>query len=328
VHHDVWDYDVPAQPVLYEHHTSSGSIPAVISATKRGTIFLLNRLTGQPLFPVEERPVPATDVPGEQSSPTQPVPTKPGPLTALSLKRSDIWGLTPWDKAACLKIFDGLDNKGPFTPPSLRGSLVFPGLGGGINWGSVSVDPTRRRMVVNLQTLPFIVKLVPREQAKALGPITDIDSTGAQEGTPYMAARSAFVSPSMKPCTAPPWGRIMAIDLDTGAVKWSRILGNLNDRAPFGIGRLLPWGTPNVGGSLQTGSGLIFIGATMDRYVRAFDSDNGEELWRYELPFTAQATPMTYRGSDGHQLVVIAAGGHGVLGTQPGDALVAFHLEH
>jgi len=325
VHHDVWDYDVAAQPVLFEQRRDGRDIPAVIGATKLGFIFLLNRLDGSPLFPVEERPVPLSAVPGEHSSPTQPFPTRPAPLHPLALSRDDLWGLTFWDRQKCQAQFDALDYQGVFTPPSLKGALQFPGLGGGINWGSVSVDPVRNRMIVNLQSAPFQIRLVPRGQSAQSGAANDLVGLNPQEGTPYVAVRGVFISPLQTPCIAPPWGRLLAIDLNSGEKLWERPLGNLHTLAPL-IGNWLDWGTPNSGGSLQTGGGLVFIAATMDKYFRAFDADTGAELWRFELPFSGNATPMTYRAKNGRQYVVIAAGGHGALGTETGDALMAFAL--
>lgn len=323
VHHDLWDYDLAAQPVTYLHE---GRTPAVIAATKLGFVFLLDRLTGKPLFPVEERKVPASRVPGEQASPTQPFPTRPAPLHPLELARDDIWGLTFWDRGKCRAAFDALDYDGVFTPPSLKGTLEYPGLGGGINWGSVSVDPVKRRMVVNLQTAPFLIKLVPRGQYK--GPMHggDLVAVGPQEGTPYVVVRGPFLSPLKTPCVPPPWGKLVAIDLDTGDKLWERPLGNLHGMAPFGDH--FETGTPNSGGSMQTASGLVFIAATMDAYIRAFDADDGRELWRHELPFGGHGVPITYRAKpNGPQYLVIAAGGHGALGDAVGDAVVAFTLD-
>ncbi len=324
VHHDLWDYDVAAQPVAYE---AKGGVPAIIQPTKLGMLFLLNRQDGTPLFPVEERPVPQSTVPGEHSSPTQPFTTKPAPLLPTTLTHDSVWGVTFYDKHQCQKEFDALDYQGPFTPPSLKGILELPGLGGGINWGSVSVDPARHRMIANVQMLPFTIKLVPRDQVKGANhPSSDLVGFGPQTGVPYAVARAPFLSPWGTPCIPPPWGRLVSIDLDTGTVLWEKTLGNLNanPKAPV-VGKFFNWGTPNLGGSLQTASGLIFIGATMDQYFRAIDSDTGEELWRADLPFAAQSTPITYRATPhGKQYVVIAAGGHGALGETPGDALIAF----
>jgi quinoprotein glucose dehydrogenase len=333
VHHDVWDYDIAAQPVLFEQH---GRTPAVVAATKTGQLFLLDRTSGKPLFPVEERAVPQSTVPGEQSAATQPFPSLPLPLHPQTLTEDDIWGLTPIDRAACLEKFREVKYQGIFTPPGFDTTLVYPGLGGGVNWGSVSVDPARNLMIVNSMRVPYTVKLVPREQA---GDLSGSDQVGAnaQEGTPYVVVRDAFLSPWGTPCVAPPWGLLTAIDLDTGALVWERPLGNLRNLAPLGMGRFFEWGGPNTGGSIQTAGGLTFIGASMDGYFRAFDSRNGEELWRHALPAPAQATPMTYRVTPGgRQFVVIAAGGHGPLAYAAkgpekmasllGDTLVAFAL--
>ena len=326
VHHDLWDYDVAPQPVLYESHIGGRIVPAVAQATKTGQVFLLNRLDGTPLFPVEERPVPPSTVPGETASPTQPFATRPAPLAPLAITRDDLWGLSFYDKGKCQEQFDQLDYKGIFTPPSLRGALEYPGLGGGVNWGSVSIDPVHRRMVVNMQTAPFTIKLTPRAQYHGNQGGSDLVGLGPQEDTPYVVERGPFLSPFKTPCVQPPWGRLIAIDLDTGDKLWEQPLGTLHGLAPL-VGDRLHWGTPNSGGNLQTAGGLVFIAATMDKYFRAFDANSGEEVWRYELPYAGNATPMSYRVKpNGRQFIVIAAGGHAPLGTEPGDAIVAFAL--
>lgn len=333
VHHDIWDYDVAAQPVAFEFQGAGGPVPALIVATKLGHVFVLNRLSGEPLFPVEERAVPQTTVPGEYSAPTQPYPTRPPPLHDETLDPDEIWGLTFWDRGKCRERIAALDNRGKFTPPSLQGSLQYPGLGGGINWGGLSVDPAHRRMVVNLQTAPFTVRLVPRAEYEAahtgapkIADANELVALNLQAGTPYVAVREPLLSPLMTPCVKPPWGRLLAIDLDRGEILWQRKLGNLHGLAPF-VGDRLDWGTPNSGGSLQTAGGLVFIAATMDQYFRAFDANSGEELWRYELPYAGNATPMSYRArAGGRQFIVIAAGGHAGLGTATGDAIIAFAL--
>ncbi|MGH8446901.1 MAG: pyrroloquinoline quinone-dependent dehydrogenase [Solimonas sp.] len=323
VHHDLWDYDLAAQPVTYLHQ---GKTPAVIAATKLGFVFLLDRLSGAPLFPVEERAVPASTIPGERVSPTQPFPTRLAPLHPLTLKRDELWGLTFWDRGKCQAAFDALDYRGVFTPPSLKGTLQYPGLGGGINWGSVSVDPVKRRMVVNLQTAPFVIRLVPRKDYQGGTGGGDLVGVNPQEGTPYVVVREPFLSPLKTPCVPPPWGKLVAIDLDSGDKLWERSLGTLNGMAPFGDH--FDTGTPNSGGSMQTAGGLIFIAATMDKYLRAIDAADGRELWRHELPYAGAAVPISYRvRAGGPQYLVIAAGGHGALGTQVGDAVVAFTLD-
>jgi len=334
VHHDIWDWDVAAQPVLFEQH---GTVPGLIAATKTGNIFLLNRETGKPLFPVEERPVPASMVTGERSSPTQPFPTLPEPVHPHTITEDDIWGLYPGDRDACLAQFRELDYRGIFTPPGLdKFALLWPGLGGGVNWGSVSVNPRENILVVNSMRVPYTVKLVPRAEADALDG-TDLVGANPQEGTPFVVVRGGFLSPHNTPCTAPPWGVLTAIDLDTGATLWEKPLGNLEELAPLGLGRFFDWGTPNTGGSLQTATGLVFIGATLDGYMRAFDLKSGQVLWQDKLPAPAQASPMTYRlHPQGKQYIAIAAGGHGPLayaakgtdglGELLGDALVVYSL--
>ena len=334
VHHDLWDYDVAAQPVIFEQH---GKIPGVIGATKTGHIFLLNRETGEPLFPVEERPVPAPPVPGEYSSPTQPFPTLPRPIHPDRLTEEEIWGIYPGDRDACLDQFRQFDYQGIFTPPPLNDTaLLWPGLGGGVNWGSVSVNPVSNIMLVNSMRVPYTVKLIPREDAGSLDG-TDLVGANPQEGTEYVVIRGGFLSPHNTPCTAPPWGVLTAIDLDTGKTLWEQTLGNLEELAPLGIGKWFNWGTPNTGGTLQTATDLVFVAATLDGYIRAFDTRNGELLWEDKLPTPAQATPMSYRLSkSGKQFIAIAAGGHGPLAYAAkgpdalaeflGDAVVAYTL--
>jgi len=326
-HRDLWDYDNAAQPVLFDFQDKDGAlIPAVIGATKLGTIFLLNRLDGTPLFPVEERPVPQTDVPGEWTSPTQPFPTRPQPLAPISFGPDDVWGLTFWDKKKCREAVDKLDAKGTYTPPSLRGTMVYPGLAGGINWGSVSVDPVTNRMIVNLTIAVFQVRLVPRETVdhEFTGEMTFV-GMDPMEGTPYVLERGPLLSPWGTPCFPPPWGKLVAVDLNSGEIQWERPLGNLKGNAPLGLGRFFEWGTPNLGGSIQTAGGLAFIGGTMDKEFRAFDTETGKQLWRYGLPNAANAIPMTY-SVNGKQYVVVASGGHNPMGNEAGDSLIAFAL--
>ncbi len=326
VHHDIWDYDVAAQPVVYPRE--DGSL-AVVAATKQGHVFLLDAESGEPLFPVEQRAVPQTDAVGEYTAPTQPFPTKPQPLHPSRITEDDLFGVFPGDKDHCKTVFAGLRHEGIYTPPSMEGTLVNPGIGGGINWGSVSIDPVARRMIVNQQINPFLVQLVKREDMSGEG-ARDLVGFNPQEGTPYVVSRNFFTTPfpDMRPCIKPPWGKITAIDIDSGDILWDKPLGNLNGLAPLGIGRFLNWGVPNTGGSVQTASGLIFIGATMDRYFRAFDADSGEILWQHELPYSAHATPATYRlRADGKQFVVIAAGGHAGIMSPTGDTVIAFALK-
>jgi quinoprotein glucose dehydrogenase len=326
VHHDLWDYDVASQPVLYPHPLGGErSRPALAQATKMGHVFLLDRVSGTPIFPVEERPVPSGGVSGEIVSPTQPFPTRPPPLHPHALPDEEVWGLTPIDRAECRRIVAALRNEGIFTPPSLEGSIVFPGLGGGVNWGSVSIDPTRGRLIVNSMRNPFVVRLLPRDDAEDTKS-GDLVGAQPQEGTPYVVERTPLLSSWGMPCTPPPWGLLTSIDLATGQIEWEVPLGHLRELAPA-FGGFLEWGTPSQGGPIQTAGGLVFIAATMDRTQRAFETETGEELWQTRLPASGHATPMTYRlRPEGRQFVVIAAGGHAALGSPAGDTLIAYAL--
>lgn len=327
VHHDLWDYDLASQPTLITLERDGESIPAVVQATKMGHIFVLHRETGEPLFPVEERAVPPSTVPGERAWLTQPFPLKPPPLLPERMTPDSAWGLTPWDRAKCREKMERLRYEGIFTPPSLEGTLEYPSMIGGANWGGVAVDSVRRVLVVNLNRFASWVRLIPREDYDAARRAEGAEgSFTAQEGTPYGMNRDAgLVGPLDVPCTPPPWGKLVAIDIDAGEVRWDVPLGTTRDIAPIPVS--IGWGTPNLGGPIVTGSGLVFVGAAMDDYLRAFDIATGEELWKGRLPAGAQATPLTYRlQPGGKQYVVIAAGGHGGLETTPGDYLVAFAL--
>jgi len=325
VHHDVWDYDVASQPALFEIPGEEEPVPALAQATKMGHIFLLNRETGEPLYPVEERPVPESDVPGEALSPTQPFPTHPPPIHPATFTPDDAWGFTPWDERACRELVAAHRSDGIFTPPSLSGSIQFPGSAGGANWGSVAIDPRKRVLFVNQSRLPSVVTLIPRAEYEKLDP-ADYgypNELYPMEGTPYGVKRTPLLSPFGALCNPPPWGTLTAVDLDTGEVLWESTLGTTRDQAPFPL--WLPLGSPNLGGPIATAGGLVFIGATTDKFLRAFDAETGEEVWSRRLPYTANATPLTYRlRQGGRQFVVVAAGGHGW--SEPGDALLAFAL--
>jgi quinoprotein glucose dehydrogenase len=327
VHHNIWDYDLPAQPSLITVRKDGMDIPAVAQATKMGFLFLLHRETGEPIFPVEERPVPQSDVPGEQSWPTQRFPTKPQPLAPTRLSSDDAWGLSPWDRGQCQKLIERYRNDGIFTPSSLGGTIQYPGVIGGTNWGSVAFEPRRGWVILNMSRLPSATGLIPRETLNARKPDLPDDATISQmKGTPYGLFRvPALLSPLGLPCTKPPWGTLVAVDTATGEVKWEVPLGTVRDLAPVPLP--ITWGTPNLGGPIVTQGGLVFIGAAMDNYLRAFDLETGKELWKGRLPAGGQATPMSYRsGENGRQFVIIAAGGHGRLGTDIGDSVVAFAL--
>jgi quinoprotein glucose dehydrogenase len=327
VHHDLWDYDVPAQPVLIEFDRDGETIPAVVQATKMGMLFVFHRATGEPLFEIEERPVPQTAVEGETPSPTQPFPVAPPPLVPHTpVTPDDAWGLTPWDKRNCRKQIEQHRSEGIYTPPSLEGTIMYPGYAGGSNWGSVSFDPVRQYVIANTMNLPMLVRLIPRDRADAMIESGEIPERGysKQGGTPYVMQRYALLSSWGIPCTPPPWGELAAVDLRTGTIAWQVPLGTIEDDAPAIVPNFR-FGAPNIGGSIVTAGGLVFIGATTDDYLRAFDIETGEELWKGRLPAGGQATPMTY-ALEGRQYVVIVAGGHGGLGTTPGDYVVAFSL--
>ncbi len=325
VHHDVWDYDMPAQPVLIDLQRHGQTIPAVVQPTKMGMVFVFDRQTGKPLFPMQERAVPQDGVAGEVLSPTQPSSALPSLVPNGPLTRDDAWGFTPWDRGRCADAIAKFRSEGIYTPPSLQGTVEWPGYAGGSNWGSVSFDPTRQLVIANTNRLAFVVQLIPRKDLKATYESKQYpDSEFArQTGTPYGMRRELITSPIGVPCTAPPWGTLSAVNLKTGKMQWQVPLGTSRDLAPWPI-----WfinGVPSMGGSIVTAGGLIFIGATADNYLRAFDVETGTELWRGRLPAGGQATPMTY-SQDGRQYVVIAAGGHGGMGTTRGDYVVAFAL--
>jgi quinoprotein glucose dehydrogenase len=326
VHRDVWDYDVASQPTLFELRGADGSVVrALAQATKMGHLFVLDRETGEPLFRVEERPVPASDVPGELLSPTQPFPVLPPPLHPARLAAEDAWGITPWERGRCRERIAALRAEGVFTPASLRGSVQYPGSAGGANWGGVSIDPRSQTLFVNQMRLAQVIQLVPRAEYETLRSkeATWPEELAPMAGAPYALRRGPLLSPIGTPCNPPPWGTLSAVDLQAGSLLWESTLGTTRDQAPFPL--WLPLGAPNLGGSIATAGGLVFIGATTDRFLRAFDARSGAEIWRRRLPYTANATPLTYRlRPDARQFVVVAAGGHGW--SEPGDALLAFAL--
>jgi quinoprotein glucose dehydrogenase len=330
VHHDLWDYDVPAQPVLATIQQDGRPRDVVVQATKMGFLFVLDRDNGASIFPVEERPVPQTDVAGEQTSPTQPFPTKPLALVPQQLQPEDAFGLTPWDRGKCRDKIAALRNEGIFTPPSVRGSLAVPGNAGGSNWGSVAIDTERRVAILNATNLPFSVRLIPRadfEREKSEGGkgLLGLREFAAQEGTPFGMVREPLQGPLLMPCTPPPWGTLTAVSLDSGELLWQVPLGSVPDLLRLPIQTAI--GLPNLGGPLVTAGGVAFISASMDGNLRAFDVETGAELWHDRLPAGGNANPMTYRlSANGKQYVVIAAGGHGKLGTRRGDYVVAYAL--
>jgi len=316
VHHDLWDYDVAAQPTLF---TWKDGTPAIVINTKMGHVFVLNRLTGAPLLPVEERPVPQSDIAGEKSWPTQPFSTIS--LVPEKFQAADAWGPKPEDAKWCRDKIAASRNEGIFTPPSLKGTVQAPGNVGGVNWGSAAYDSRRHLMVVNTNRLVAWVKLIPRADYAA-EVHRDQDNRiygefGDQEPSPYGLYRTFLFSPTGTPCNAPPWGTTEAVDLFTGKIAWNAPLGTLVPGKETG--------SINLGGPMATAGGLVFTSATIDPHLHAFDSETGKELWTYELPAAANATPMTYTWK-GTQYVVLCAGGHGKLGSKQGDYVIAFAL--
>ena len=316
VHHDLWDYDTPAQPTLMDLRVDGETIPVVVQVTKMGMTFVLHRETGEHVFGVEERPVPQDPVAGEYLSATQPF-SKHVPHLLEPLNEDSMWGFTPWDEEACRERYRELRYDGPYTPPTTGGSILYPSNGGGNNWGSPAIHPGEQVMVVVTWHVAATVKLIPRESCEGV--------FQEQRGTPYCVETGLLNSPIGVPCTAPPWGTVDAVDLADGRIRWRIPLGTTRHLAPFPF-----WfieGVPGVGGPLVTESGVIFIGAALDHYLRAHDLATGEVLWRAELPTSANSVPMTYQlRPGGRQFVVVAAGGHWGSPTPPGDHLMAFAL--
>ncbi|MBR0874487.1 pyrroloquinoline quinone-dependent dehydrogenase [Bradyrhizobium tropiciagri] len=322
VHHDVWDYDLPAQPTLARIDTGNGVRDVVIQPTKQGFVFVLDRDTGKPVWPVEERAVPQNGAEGEVLSPTQPFPTHVPPLLTQRIAADDAFGLMPfYERAACEKLLGRSRNDGLYTPPSTQGTVIYPMTGGGVNWGSAAFDPVNQILYANVSHAVQIVTLIPREQAKDFNPPPGHDF-GRQEGTPFAMTRAVAKSPLGTLCNKPPWGETVAVDLKAGRILWHSSVGTSEDLAPLGIA--LNTGTPLVNGVAITAGGLVFTGA-MDAYLRAFDARSGQELWQGRLPVPGVANPMTYLWK-GEQYVAIGAGGHSEAGTSVGDSVVAFRL--
>ncbi|MCA9501997.1 MAG: pyrroloquinoline quinone-dependent dehydrogenase [Spirochaetaceae bacterium] len=328
VHKDVWDYDTPSPPTLFQIDGVGAGVPGLLQTTKMGHVFLLDRETGRPLYPIEERPTPQDGAPGETLSPTQPFPTHPKPLHPLHLEPEDAFGFTFLDRGNCRKQMERYRWDGIFTPPTVEGSLQTPHTGGGPNWGGVALDESRGLMIVNQSHAAVINELIPREEADRLDPASFVypDEFYPMHGAPYAIHRRLLASQFGAPCNPPPWGSLTAVDLRSGEVVWTRALGTLRESAPFPIWLFFEdYGAPAFGGGISTDSGLYFIGASLDKYFRAFDVETGEELWRDRLPFMANSVPMTYRLSKGgRQFVVVASGGNPI--SDMGDALVAYAL--
>jgi quinoprotein glucose dehydrogenase len=316
-HHDLWDYDLCTPPALFDVTVKGQKIPAVALMTKMGLLFILDRRNGKPIYGVEERSVPKTDVPGEESWPTQPFPLKPGPLARNSFMREELASLTPEHRKYCEALFDrdgGMHNEGPYTHYTTRLSVVFPGTLGGGNWNPMSFDPNLGYLFINTQDLGGVGQMqrnpegsrTPWSRTSPLGPV------------------GRFWNPDTRwPCQRPPWGRLFAVNVNTGEIVWQSVLG-ITEELPEDKQKT---GRPNLGGSLATASGLVFIGATDDSRFRAFDSKTGKELWAPKIDAGAHSAPITYIGKDGKQYVVITATGGGFISdTSSADTVIAFAL--
>jgi len=334
VHHDLWDMDMPSQPTLADITDKNGNVvPVIYAPAKTGNIFVLDRRDGKLVVPAPEKPVPQGPAKGDRLSPTQPFselsfrPTK-------DLSDADMWGATMFDQLVCRVMFHQLRYEGIFTPPSEQGTLVFPGNLGMFEWGGISVDQSRQVAIANPIALPFVSKLMPRGPDNPMEPPETPHAASGQEtgiqpqyGVPFGVTLNPFLSPFGLPCKQPAWGYISALDLKTNEVVWKKRIGTPRDSLPFSLPFPLPFnlGMPMLGGPISTAGNVLFVGATADNYLRAYNMTNGEKLWEGRLPAGGQATPMTYE-VNGKQYVVISAGGHGSFGTKMGDYIVAFAL--
>jgi quinoprotein glucose dehydrogenase len=326
VHHDLWDYDTAPPPLLANLTRRGAEVPVLIQGNKTGFVYLLNRETGEPASPIQERPVPTSDVPGETASLTQPFPVTLPPLTRQRLSADQAWGPTSDDRDACRTAISQLRNDGIFTPPGVRGSLLYPGNSGGLTWSGYAFEPERTLLIANTNNLPTRARILPREEFDNPQRPRENGEYGPQTGAPHGMFRQFLVSPSGFPCSAPPWGELVALDLNTESIRWQVPLGSMQGFA--GASAAVPQGSVNLGGPIVTAGGVVFIAATLDRYLHAFDIDTGKELWKGALPANGHATPMTYRAQNGKQYVVIAAGGHPKITEAPvSDALIAFALD-
>ncbi|MDL4864076.1 glucose/quinate/shikimate family membrane-bound PQQ-dependent dehydrogenase [Halomonas elongata] len=323
VHHDLWDMDTPAQPSLLDLDTEQGTQPALVIPTKQGDVYVLNRETGEPILPISEQPAPQGTIEGDYAAETQPISSLT--FRPPTLREADMWGATPFDQLMCRIQFKSLRYEGQYTPPSEQGTIVFPGNFGVFNWGSIAVDPKRQVMFGMPLYLAFTSTLVPKEGAD-LGE-TNQGEHGLNEnaGGPYAVEMKPFLSPFGVPCQQPPWGYVAGTDLRTGEIAWKHKNGTIEDMTALPLP--IKMGVPGIGGPIITESGVVFLAASVDDYLRGYDLSTGEQLWQTRLPAGGQATPMTYLNSQGEQMVVQVAGGHGSIGTTIGDYVVAYKLK-
>lgn len=344
VHHDLWDMDVGSQPSLVDLTTPQGTVPALVAPTKRGDLYVLDRRSGKPIMPVDERAVPQGAVAGDSTAQTQPFSA----LTFLPpqhLQEKDMWGATMFDQLACRVQFRSLRYDGIFTPPSLQGSLVYPGNFGIFDWGGIAVDPVRQIAFANPDYMAFVDRLIPREQfdkewnerlaqeqpdpeQNAGKPPAFPRSEGGlnpNRGAPFGVDLEAFLSPLGLPCQAPPWGYVAGVDLKSGKIAYMHKNGTIRDSSPVPLP--FKMGVPSLGGPVMTAGGVAFLTSTLDYYIRAYDVGSGRQLWESRLPAGGQATPMSYWSeASQRQFVIAVAGGHGSLGTKAGDAIIAYAL--
>ncbi len=322
-HHDLWDMDVPAQPSLIDLKPPSGVRHALIQPTKQGSLYVLDRATGQPIVPIEEINVPKGAAEGDYSAPTQ----ARSALNMLppELNEKAMWGVTPFDQLLCRIQFKSLRYEGQYTPPSTQGSIIYPGNVGVFNWGAVSIDPVRQMLFASPNYMAFVSKLVPRAQVDANSK-RESETSGVQPntGAPYAVIMHLLMSPFGVPCQAPSWGYVAGVDLITNKVIWRHKNGTSRDSSPIPLNLTL--GVPSMGGSMVTAGGVGFLSGTLVQYIRAYDVKNGNKLWESRLPAGGQSTLMTYTGKDGTQYVLSVVDGHGSLGTKMGDYIIAYKL--
>ena len=338
VKHDNWDWDIPTHPLLVDITRNGEKIPVVVVLTKTGVVFVLHRDTGEPFHEIIDRPVPTDGMPGDEMSPTQPFPVRPPPLMDVGLTPDDAWGFGPVDRKYCRDLIEsmriGLDDPddpyaGYYTPITEEGTIMFPMVGGGMNWGGGAFDPDRNMLVTPVAQLPYYVRLIPNEKIEP----SDDKMAGLPMGPPdfirgadYGLQHGPLLSNFMSPCTAPPWSKLVGVNLDSGEIIWEQPFGVIDKMVPGGMMPVpLEYGGPFSGGAITTGGGVVFMGASYDERFRAFDIETGAKLWETSVPYSANATPMTYE-VDGKQYVVVSAGGHAWSPLPQGDYIVAFAL--